>query len=49
MPSVSPVLSASRRKIVMGCRGLGRIAGLVLGSVATQVVHLADVPVTLVK
>ena len=35
--------------IVMGTRGLGRVAGLVLGSVATQVVHLATVPVTLVK
>lgn len=36
-------------EIVMGTRGLGRIAGLVLGSVATKVVHLASVPVTLVK
>jgi nucleotide-binding universal stress UspA family protein len=36
-------------QIVMGTRGLGRLQGLVLGSVATQVVHLADVPVTLVK
>jgi nucleotide-binding universal stress UspA family protein len=36
-------------QIVMGTRGLGRLRGLILGSVATQVVHLADVPVTLVK
>jgi nucleotide-binding universal stress UspA family protein len=35
--------------VVMGTRGLGPAAGLVMGSVATQVVHLADVPVTLVK
>ena len=36
-------------QIVMGTRGLGRIGSLVLGSVATQVVHLTDFPVTLVK
>jgi len=35
--------------IVMGTRGMGPIKSLVLGSVATKVVHLADVPVTLVK
>ena len=35
--------------IVMGTRGLGRVANLVLGSVAHKVVHLADVPVTLVR
>jgi nucleotide-binding universal stress UspA family protein len=35
--------------IVMGTRGMGTIAGLVLGSVATKVVHLADMPVTLVR
>ncbi len=35
--------------IVMGTRGMGAVAGLALGSVATKVVHLADKPVTLVK
>jgi nucleotide-binding universal stress UspA family protein len=35
--------------IVMGTRGLGAISGIVLGSVATKVINLADVPVTLVK
>lgn len=35
--------------IVMGTRGLGAIEGLVLGSVATKVIHLANMPVTLVK
>lgn len=43
---------ARRRRcseIVMGTRGLGRVSGLLLGSTATKVVHLASVPVTLVK
>ena len=35
--------------IVMGTRGTGAIEGLALGSVAHKVVHLASVPVTLVK
>jgi nucleotide-binding universal stress UspA family protein len=37
------------KHIVMGTRGLGRIQGLLLGSVAMQVVHLAEVPITLIK
>jgi nucleotide-binding universal stress UspA family protein len=35
--------------IVMGTRGMGAIANLLLGSVAAKVVHLANVPITLVK
>ncbi|MEO8674371.1 MAG: universal stress protein [Casimicrobiaceae bacterium] len=35
--------------ICMGTRGLSAIPGLVLGSVATQVLHVADVPVMLVR
>jgi nucleotide-binding universal stress UspA family protein len=36
-------------QIIMGTRGRGGVAGLVLGSVAMQVLHLIEVPVTLVK
>jgi len=35
--------------IVMGTRGMGTVASLVLGSVATKVIHLAHIPVILVK
>jgi nucleotide-binding universal stress UspA family protein len=35
--------------IVMGTRGLGAVAGTLLGSVTAKVIQLADVPVTLVK
>jgi nucleotide-binding universal stress UspA family protein len=35
--------------IVMGTRGMGAMAGMLLGSVATKVVHLSPAPVTLVK
>jgi nucleotide-binding universal stress UspA family protein len=36
-------------EIVMGTRGLGRLKGLLMGSIATKVAQLAPVPVTLVK
>lgn len=35
--------------IVMGTRGMGAISNLVLGSIATKVIHLTKLPVTLVK
>jgi nucleotide-binding universal stress UspA family protein len=35
--------------IVMGTRGMSALGNLVLGSVATKVVHLAGIPITLVK
>lgn len=36
-------------QIVMGTRGLGGLARLLLGSVASRVIQLADVPVMLIK
>lgn len=36
-------------QIVMGTRGLGSLARLLLGSVASRVIQLADVPVMLIK
>jgi len=36
-------------QIVMGTHGRGTIAGLLIGSVATKVLHLAKAPVLLVK
>jgi len=36
-------------QILMGSRGLGAVTGLVLGSVATKVLHLTHVPVMLVR
>jgi len=49
----SCIVSTARRlgcrSIVMGTHGRGKIANLVLGSVAMKVIHLARVPVTLVK
>ena len=35
--------------IIMGTRGLGSAAGLLLGSVAHDVIRHADIPITLVK
>lgn len=36
-------------EIVMGSRGLGRLSGLLLGSVVAKVVQMAEVPVVVVK
>jgi nucleotide-binding universal stress UspA family protein len=36
-------------RVVMGTRGLGSVAGLLLGSAAYRVIHLASLPVTLVR
>lgn len=36
-------------QIIMGSRGMGSIGNLILGSVATKVIHLVNTPVTLVK
>ena len=35
-------------QILMGTRGLSSLSSLLLGSVATRVLHLAEVPVTLI-
>jgi len=35
--------------IVMGCRGMGALGTLVLGSVTNQVINLTKVPVTIIK
>lgn len=35
--------------VIMGTRGLGPVASVAIGSVTTRVIHLVDVPVTLVK
>jgi nucleotide-binding universal stress UspA family protein len=36
-------------EIVMSARGLGRVAGLLLGSTTTKVLSISKVPVTLVR
>ena len=37
------------QRIVMGSRGNGALAGILVGSVANQVLQLADAPVTLIR
>lgn len=51
---IAPVISRLANEfgcnqIVMGTRGQSSLGGLLMGSVATKVLHIADVPVTLVK
>ena len=36
-------------QIFMGTHGMGAVSGMLLGSVATKVVHLSNIPVTLVR
>jgi nucleotide-binding universal stress UspA family protein len=52
-PTAETIAQVSREMgidhIVMGTRGLGSIQGLLLGSVAMKVIHLAEVPITLIK
>jgi nucleotide-binding universal stress UspA family protein len=51
-PAATIVAFASKHRcsaIVMGSRGQGSLAGLMLGSVATKVIQLAKCPVTIVK
>jgi len=46
---IKRAVSEASDEIVMGTRGRGRIAQVLLGSVASKVIQLAGVPVTLVK
>jgi nucleotide-binding universal stress UspA family protein len=51
-PAATIVAFAAKHRctaIVMGSRGQGRIAGLMLGSVAAKLIQLARCPVTIVK
>ena len=49
----STIVSYAKEKqcqqIVIGTRGRGSFTGALLGSVATKVIHLADMPVVLIK
>jgi nucleotide-binding universal stress UspA family protein len=51
-PAESIVQTAQRRgcdAIVLGASSHGRVRSIVLGSVASEVAHIAEVPVTVVK
>ena len=43
------VKELSAQQIVMGTRGLGPVAGMVLGSVTTVIVQAVNIPIVLVK
>jgi nucleotide-binding universal stress UspA family protein len=43
------VKEISAQQIAMGTRGLGPVAGMLLGSVTTKVLQAVDVPIVLVK
>jgi nucleotide-binding universal stress UspA family protein len=47
--SGAPTAGLGADVIVMGSRGRGDLAGLVLGSTAHKVIHLADRPVLVVR
>jgi len=50
LPEINRTLKAfGCDTVVMGTRGMGGLGNLLLGSVATQVIHGVDVPVLLVK
>lgn len=36
-------------QVIMGTRGMGSVGNMLMGSVATKVLHVVDVPVVLVK
>lgn len=45
----SEVYESQCDAVIMGTRGMGAIANMMVGSVASHVVHLVHVPVTLIK
>lgn len=48
-PQVLAAVSAGAGLLVVGARGLGRVGGLLLGSVSHEAVHLAPCPVAVVR
>jgi len=46
---VSTAQEVRAEQIIVGSRGMSSLPNLLLGSIATRVIHLAQVPVTIVK